>query len=41
MTRQDFIFQLFDNGNGLSFDQISEIEKGLIDTIPSGTIEDI
>lgn len=41
MTRQDFIFTLFDNGNGLSFEQIAEIEKGLIDTIPSGTIEDL
>jgi len=41
MTRQDFIFTLFDNGNGLSLEQIAEIEKGLIDTIPSGTIEDL
>lgn len=41
MTRQEFIFTLFDNGNGLSFEQIAEIEKGLIDTIPSGTIEDL
>ena len=41
MTRQDFIFTLFDNGNGLSLEQIVEIEKGLIDTIPSGTIEDL
>ena len=41
MTRQDFIFTLFDNGNGLSFEQIEEIEKGLIDTIQSGTIEDL
>ena len=41
MTRQDFIFTLFDNGNGLSFEQIAEIEKGLIETIPSGTIEDL
>ena len=41
MTRQDFIFRLFDNGNGLSLDQIEEIEKGLKNTIPSGTIEDL
>jgi hypothetical protein len=39
MTRQEFIFTLFDNGSGLSFEQIAEIENGLIDTIPSGTIE--
>ena len=38
MTRQDFIFTLFDNGNGLSFEQIEEIEKGFIDT---GIIEDL
>ena len=41
MTRQDFIFRLFDNGNGLSFEQIENIEQGLIETIPAGTIEDL
>ena len=41
MTRQDFIFTLFDNGNGLTLDQIWKIDDGLIDTIPDGVIEDL
>ena len=41
MTRQDFIFTLFDNGNGLTLDQIWKIDDGLIETIPDGMIEDL
>lgn len=41
MNRQDFIFTLFDNGNGLTLDQISVIEEGMIDTVPDGMIEDL
>ena len=41
MERQDFIFALFDNGSGLTLDQISTIEKYLPDTIPNGMLEDI
>lgn len=41
MNRQDFIFTLFDNGNGLTLDQISVIEESMIDTVPDGMIEDL
>ena len=41
MERQDFIFTLFDNGYGLTLDQISTIERYLPDTIPDGMLEDI
>ena len=41
MERQDFIFTLFDNGNGLTLDQITAIEKYLPDTFPDGLLEDI
>lgn len=41
MTRQDFIFTLFDNGNGLSLEQIEQIEKGLIEAFPTGLIDDL
>lgn len=41
MDRQDFIFTLFDNGDGLTLNQIADIEKYLPETFPSGLIEDI
>ena len=41
MTRQDFIFTLFDNGSGLSLEQIEQIEKGLIEAFPTGLITDL
>lgn len=41
MTRQDFIMTLFDNGEGLTLDQIWKIDGELVDTIPDGHIEDI
>ncbi len=41
MTRQEFIFTLFDNGNGLTFDQIEAIERRIKDGIPDGLIDDI
>ena len=41
MTRQDFIFTLFDNGNGLSLNQIERIEEYLPDIIPESMIEDM
>lgn len=41
MNKQDFIFTLFDNGDGLTFDQIEHIENCLIEEIPEGMIEDI
>ena len=41
MNRQDFIFTLFDNGNGLTLDQIALIEEGMIDIVPDGFIEDL
>jgi hypothetical protein len=41
MTRQDFIFTLFDNGQGLSLNQIERIEEYLPDIIPESMIEDM
>ena len=41
MTRQEFILRLFDNGQGLSLDQIEQIENYLPETFPDGLIEDI
>ena len=41
MTRQDFIFRLFDNENGLTLDQIEHVEELLPETIPDGLIQDI
>jgi len=41
MERKEFIIRLFNNGNGLTLDQIQTIEDRLTDTIPDGVIEDI
>ena len=41
MTRQDFIFRLFDNGEGLTLDQIRQVEDNLLEKFPDGLIEDI
>lgn len=41
MTRNDFIMALFDNGQGLTLDQIWKIDGELTETIPDGMIEGI
>lgn len=41
MTRQDFIFTLFDNGNGLTLNQIEQVEEYLPETFPNGLLDDI
>ena len=41
MNRNDFINLLYNNGNGLSLNQIQAIENRLPDLIPDGMIEDI
>lgn len=41
MEKQDFIFLLFDNGNGLTLDQIRKIEAYLPEMIDPEMITDI
>ena len=42
MTRQDFIAQLFNNGEGLNLNQIEYIDKRIIpDMIPDNDIDDL
>ena len=41
MTRLDFINILYNNGRGLTLDQIAKIDDDLSDTIPDGLIDDI
>ena len=41
MNRQDFIFTLFDNGNGLTLDEIQHVEEYLPDLFPDGIISDL
>ena len=41
MTRNDFTMRLYNNGRGLTLEQIKDIDHYLIDTIPDGLIEDI
>lgn len=40
MTRQDFIFRLFDNGEGLTLDQIERAEEYVSDDAASQTFND-
>lgn len=40
MTRQDFIFRLFDNGEGLTLDQIERAEEYVSDDVASQTFND-
>ena len=40
MTRQDFIFSLFDNGQGLTLDQIERAEDYISDDVASQTFND-
>ena len=41
MNKRDFVFWLFDNGKGLTLDQIQTIEDNLPDLMDEGMIEDI
>ena len=41
MTRQEFIFTLYDNGNGLTFNQIEKIEIQIKDGLPEFLVDDI
>ena len=41
MTRDDFINALYNNDDGLTLNQIEQIEEMLIYTIPDGMIDDI
>lgn len=41
MDRKEFVTTLYNNGEGLTLDQIQTIENGLTDTIPDGVLEDI
>ena len=40
MTRQDFIFSLFDNGEGLTLDQIERAEHYVLDDAACQTFDD-
>ena len=41
MTRKDFINILYNNGRGLTLDQIKTVDEDLIETVPDGMINDI
>lgn len=41
MRKAEFIFTLFDNGYGLTLEQIEDIENNLPETFPDGLIDDL